>query len=313
MLADFNYFLEMFTRHGAESVSRFYGPQRAVVERVDDPEERGRIQAHIAHVHPDQRLDEWIDPMFATAGDSRGEFWPPDIGDRIWVLFENGDPDRPIGYIGGWYSDRAPLPSEFAYQKSGDTVSGPVRRGWVTRAGHRLIFDDTVGSERLSLSWHQPSQEDTSRTNRSITSDRDSGLTSTLDFKSNGSIEIVNSAGARVLLDVSGKSIVVEDVNKNKVELNAEGIVLDSPKTVTIKAGTSITLDAPSVLLGGSAGQPVPKGTDLLQQLLQMYQFLVSHFHTSAVAGAPTTPPLPIPSPPPAPTVSLLSTISKTG
>jgi hypothetical protein len=57
-------------------------------------------------------------------------------------------------------------------------------------------------------------------------------------------LTIRTPANNQVVLSDEGKSILVQDQNNNKVELNAEGIVFDSPKDIKISAKGTITLDA---------------------------------------------------------------------
>lgn len=57
-------------------------------------------------------------------------------------------------------------------------------------------------------------------------------------------ITLLTPGNNTVVLSDDGKSILLQDQNNNKVELSASGIVLDSPKDITISAKGKITLDA---------------------------------------------------------------------
>ena len=57
-------------------------------------------------------------------------------------------------------------------------------------------------------------------------------------------ITITTPGKNKIVLDDDAKSILLEDQNKNKVELSDSGIILDSPKDISISAKGKITLDA---------------------------------------------------------------------
>ena len=311
---------ESIQRYGAEGFGRFYGPYRGIVTRNDDDELRGRIQAFVGRTMGEGQLDAWIDPMTTSSGANRGTFWPPEVGDTVWVYFDNGAAYRPTGYVGGWFSQQsgaAALPSEFAYKtktgSKGEKVSvGPERRGFITRQGHQLFFDDTAGEEAVSLIWHKPDPKDKSVTDRSVTANRATGKSAKLLFKKDGSVEVSNANGTKISLDASGKGFSVVDENGNQITMSGSEMVVESKSTLTLRAATSITLDAPAIALGQGGANPLPKGTDLLRFLLLLWQFVTLHVHTAFLpVPSPTSPPLPAPPAPPAPTLALFSTVGK--
>jgi len=57
-------------------------------------------------------------------------------------------------------------------------------------------------------------------------------------------ITIITPAGNKVVISDDEKSILLQDQNSNKVELSQSGIVLDSPKDISITAKGKISLDA---------------------------------------------------------------------
>jgi hypothetical protein len=201
-------------------------------------------------------------------------FWPAEVGDFVWVFFDNGRANLPIAYMGGWKtltSGKGKLSSEFSYKtqtgaNGQKTVVGPDRRGFITRAGHRLVFDDTVGEEAVSLVWHQPDPTDASRTDRSKSADRSKGKSASLLFKKDGTLELKNSQGATILLDSSAGSINVKDSNGN------------------------------SIALGKGATTPLLKATEFVQTFLT---------HTHGTPAGPSTTPLP-PVVPPTNTTSVV-------
>ena len=123
-----------FTAHN--SAPRFPGLYVARVETVED---LGRIQVSIPSIF------EANDPSaFARARPCMpfAHFFVPNVGDFVWVAFENGDPSAPV-WLGIWYP-QGTVPGEA-------DVSPPVKRVIRSASGHVIVMDDTDGGEALSI------------------------------------------------------------------------------------------------------------------------------------------------------------------
>jgi hypothetical protein len=77
----------------------FPGLYAGTVRAVDDPDKLGRIKVSVPSVYGREstELDAWARPCFPS-----GHFFVPDVGDRVWIAFENGDPSFPV-WLGEWY------------------------------------------------------------------------------------------------------------------------------------------------------------------------------------------------------------------
>lgn len=226
--------IEWISRFGFEYFQYYPGIYRAMVVRVDDPQERGRIQLRCPQVGHIDTPNVWVPPSFSGAGTDRGNFWPPEVGDTVYVCFQQGNAGRPQCYFGGWYGyvGNAPeTPGEFGY-----TDGVPQTRGFVTRGGHRLVFKDTAGDESLELVWHKPgSPLQKPVTNRRLSNPTEgaetperSGDTSSLKFLPNGNIEVQDKVEQKITLDAEGSQIVIEDVNGNIVTCDSNGVTVTS-------------------------------------------------------------------------------------
>jgi len=286
-------------RHGFEYVfKRFPGVYRAQVSDVRDPERRHRIRALVPGIGAREPSQAWFDPAFAQAGADRGPFFPPNMGDSVFVTFENGDPSRPLMYFGGWYgnpSGRSEVPSELGY----DTTRPPTprRMGYVSRLGHALVLNETPGGEEVEIRWHQPRAGDPALTDLSKTADRTAGKTSRLRFMPDGSVVVSSASGAAVTMDATGSKLTLADQNGNTVELarGAITVTAGSSGSVTVTAG-SVLVKAGSILLGDGAAFKAVLGERLVT-------WLRSHTHGSGTG--PTSAPLE------PPTDALLSTTVK--
>jgi type VI secretion system secreted protein VgrG len=82
------------------------------------------------------------------AGKTRGAWFCPRIGDEVLVQYEDGDPDRPIA-VGSVYNGENEVPTTLPDKK---THSGILTKSSKNSDGyHMLMFDDTVGQERVKL------------------------------------------------------------------------------------------------------------------------------------------------------------------
>jgi uncharacterized protein involved in type VI secretion and phage assembly len=115
---------------------RFPGLYVGDVVKIED---LGRVQISVPAIF-DQTTPEslaWARPCFPY-----GHFFVPEVGDRVWVAFEHGDPSAPV-WLGIWYpAGRVPAEAN---------VSPPVKRVIRSAKGHVVIMDDTGGSEKLIL------------------------------------------------------------------------------------------------------------------------------------------------------------------
>lgn len=115
--------------------SRFYGKYRGAVTEVDPA--TMRIKAKVPSVLGGQ-VTGWCMPCVPYAGDSVGFAFLPEVGSGVWVEFEGGDVSYPI-----WAG---------CYWRSGEKPSDAAAsvKAIVTKAGHKMLFDDDQGSVTLS-------------------------------------------------------------------------------------------------------------------------------------------------------------------
>jgi uncharacterized protein involved in type VI secretion and phage assembly len=115
---------------------RFYGKYRGVVTRTDDPLRIGRLRAMVTDVTSKKEVG-WAMPCAPFAGEKVGLFAVPTVGARVWIEFEQGDPDYPIWSGCFWEKD----------SERPDAVKSAPDKAVVLRtaAGHSIVFDDNDG------------------------------------------------------------------------------------------------------------------------------------------------------------------------
>lgn len=120
---------------------RYYGVAEALVTELNDPQKLGRVKVKFPWFDPDME-SEWCRVRQFYAGNAYGAFFIPEVGDEVLVAFIHGDMRLPI-ILGGLYNGQDKPPSYHANDKDEKMIR--------TKGGHRIIFDDTSGSEKISI------------------------------------------------------------------------------------------------------------------------------------------------------------------
>src|SRR5690606_22739246 len=187
---------------------------------------------------PDGDESYWARILVPMAGGSRGTYFLPEIDDQVLVVFEHGDVSRPI-VIGGLWSDAQKPPQRNEDGKNNIKVIK-------SRTGHRLIFDDTEGSERLIV-------VDSTGKNKVVLDSAGDALT----IESAGDIELRAPSGA---VKVHGQTVKMTAGG----QLGGTGAdVQVSASAMNVAASGLRELKGGSVMLnpgGGSAGSLAPGG-----------------------------------------------------
>lgn len=113
-----------------------------VVADLEDPEGLGRVRAKFPSLG--DQLSNWAKIAAPMAGNNRGVFFRPEVGDEVLVAFEMGDPRRPYVLGALWSKVDTPPPDD----------GKPKDNNWrfiKSRSGHILKFDDTQGKERIEI------------------------------------------------------------------------------------------------------------------------------------------------------------------
>jgi uncharacterized protein involved in type VI secretion and phage assembly len=109
-----------------------------VVDNVD-PAKLARVRLSFPSL-PGDDASAWAPITSLGAGDDRGWFFLPEVGDEVLVMFEHGDIGRPV-VIGGLWNGEDEPPDR--------NDGGNERRSIVSREGSRILFDDDKGVVRL--------------------------------------------------------------------------------------------------------------------------------------------------------------------
>lgn len=124
---------------------RWYGVVPATVSNIQDPDGQGRVKVKLGW-SPDggggDGYDAWARMATLFAGNNRGSWFLPDVGDEVLVAFEHGDPRRPYVIGGLWNGQDSPPQSA-----SSSNAIKMIR----SRNGVKITLDDTDGQETIKL------------------------------------------------------------------------------------------------------------------------------------------------------------------
>lgn len=137
--------LELMTEgtNGDATAGRIFGAVVGIVSNVSDPDGRGRVKVRYPWLHDDSE-SPWARVASFMAGPDRGAVFRPEVGDEVLVLFEHGDARFPF-VVGALWNGEDAMPSE-----RGDDGGNAVRL-IKSRSGHQIVFDDTNGSEKITV------------------------------------------------------------------------------------------------------------------------------------------------------------------
>jgi uncharacterized protein involved in type VI secretion and phage assembly len=179
------------------------------VVAVDDPNSRGRVKVRL-YDHDGvgaQDAPLWARVAVPFAGDGRGAFFIPTVGDEVLVTFVNGDPRMPIVIGGLWNGGASPPETLGGDGKSVD------RWTIVGKQGTRIAIIEEQGGQP-TVSFTTPG-----------------GVSGTLSDESGGKIEL-KTQGTTITVDTSGVSVQTQ----SSCQLQASSVTVTAP-TVTVDAG----------------------------------------------------------------------------
>ena len=184
----------------------------AVVVSVKDPQSRNRVQVR---VYPTDGVADQDGPVWARvavpfAGNNRGAFFLPDVGDEVLVVFLSGDSRYPV-VVGSMWNGHDAAPEKLG--GAGDQVDRWTITG---KAGTRIAIVEQGGAGNATIQFSTPG-----------------GLTGKMS-DADGSIEFSNSAQSKVVIDSQGISLSTSA----KVQISASEVDVTAA-TVNVSAATS--------------------------------------------------------------------------
>lgn len=233
--------------------NRFYGVVIGLVEDVDDPDHEGRVKVKYPWFD-EGTVSDWCRVRQLYAGNGYGTFFVPEKGDEVLVAFVHGDMDEPI-VLGGLYNGQDKPPT----YRDGSSKDEKVIR---TKGGHQITLDDSDSAKKIAI-------------------ETDGGHSFVLDDQ-NQNATLKSSGGHSIVLDDRQSTVTIKSSSGQTVTIDQSGAI-----TCT---GTTITLSAPQVKLGGDGASMSLVLGDAFMALFN------AHVHDvgPVVSTPPVTPMLPV-------------------
>lgn len=183
----------------------------ATVRDNEDPEGMGRVRLEYPWRETTNE-SHWSRIAVPMAGDDRGTYFLPEVGDEVLVAFENGDVDYPYVLGALWNGADAP---------PADNTDGnnDVRR-ITSRSGHQLTFNDDTN-----------------------------GGTVVIETAAGHTIELDDSSGSETITieDTGGNAIAFDGTRGSLSISGATQLSVDAPM-IEISSTGNLTIDASGVL-----------------------------------------------------------------
>ena len=215
-----------------------------VTDLENDPDSQDRIRVRLPIIDAGED-GIWTRIACLDAGNNRGTFFRPEIGDEVIVGFLNNDPRHPV-VLGMLNSSTKPAPLKAANKND--------EKGYTSRSGMKMIFND----DEKSLKIETPA-------GKKITISEKDGLIK-IEDENNNKVTMDSSAislesGADIKLKATG-DLTIEAVN---ISLSPSSSFSVSAGGASIKADSgSASLSAPSVKVEGSGTATIKGGVVMI-------------------------------------------------
>ena len=187
---------------------RIYGVVVGIVTDNKDPEDLYRVKIRFPWLD-DPNESRWARVASSMAGDKRGSYFLPEVGDEVLVAFEHGSIDFPYVVGSLWNGKDKPPESNSDGQNK--------HRTFHSRSGHVIRFVDTSGGERIEV----------------------------IDKTGKNSVVIDSAANT---VTVKGQSDITITSATGRLKMSAVGIDIESKADIKIKANATIDAQASAVM-----------------------------------------------------------------
>jgi phage baseplate assembly protein gpV len=188
---------------------------------------------------------DWCRIASMMAGNERGMYMLPEVGDEVLVAFEHGEIARPV-VVGMLWNGKD---KEVAHNKNGKNHVRMIR----SRAGHVLEFYDDPDNARVTLISSKGALVQIDDKNEKITISTQNGTAYPKDVDASSLPSVTPGTENYVCIDKKGKKITLETTSgeilikaKDKITLEAKEICTKSTADTKMDVGANFTMEAKS-------------------------------------------------------------------
>ena len=206
---------------GGSAGQKYYGVAVGIVTNNEDPMAMGRVKMSFPWLSDDHESN-WARVCTPMAGNEWGAQFIPEVEDEVLVAFDRGDIRCPY-VVGALYN------GEDKPELTNSNGTNDIRQ-IKSRSGHIIKFDDTDGSEKLTIedkSGNQLIEFDSAANTVTI---KCGGETS---FESTGKFTIKASE-----VEIKADTNIKIDAGANLEAKGSAGVKVEASGTTTIKGAT---------------------------------------------------------------------------
>lgn len=230
-------FMDYMYEQNKINENKVYGVVIGVVTNNKDPENLGRVKLKLP-VRFGEKETDWVRIVVPIAGNNRGMFILPEVGDEVMVIFNEGDISEPFVIGGLWNSEEKPPEinedgkNNLKKFKSRDSheisIYDKENEGYIelkTKNGNSIkIYDEKNG--KIQLKNKDASTEITLQ-----------GDSKSIDIISNSKVNIKSS-----------NSIITVDGNQNIIDIKSDLKISLSSTNIEIKAKGNLNLNSDGMI-----------------------------------------------------------------
>lgn len=204
-----------------------FGLHYGTVSQNKDPDNLDRVKVQLPWLDGGETdQTHWAQLLTPMEGKKFGWYTLPDIGDVVVVMFVAGDISQPVVLGGIWSKvDTSPEPNEDGQNNF---------RGFRSRTGHRLVFDDSKGGTKV---WFADKSTKLMVASGKFAKDG-AGPNVCAVWK-----PPMSGEGGISISSMEGK---MEITAKTALTIKAQNIKINAKTTIDIKAGSDITMEGSS-------------------------------------------------------------------
>lgn len=208
--------LDLMTKGKRVQGREIAGVVIGIVRDNKDPEKNGRVSVSFPWRNEEDR-GYWARISTPMAGNDRGLFFLPEVGDEVLVAFDRGDINHPY-VIGSLWNNVDKVPENNADGKNN------IRK-IKSRSGHEIVFNDDSESMKESVQIK-------TNAGHSIVLDDSAGKEK---------IEITDKTGAnKICMDSVKNSVNIESGMQLKIKANV--IEIEGTTSLTLKSNAVVTI-----------------------------------------------------------------------